>query len=360
MSWHLQRKEQVIQLIQRHCEIMLEDIWVIAQTREGVVEKSTFGLIGEARRLFTEAQQESKVTVVVLGVEEEMELAVLASYGADKVISVRYENMTCCEGELHAEILFDLCQKYLPYCVLMCQTPESLDLGPRLAALLETSFISGAMDLQVDGQGNGHAVRAISNGYLFEELRFHSSTLPVISFQPAVLTPLEEEPDAECQIITELSHIEPDRLKTRSLEFINASAENLDLEDADIIVVGGRGVGKGEEFAIIHQLAEAIGGSVGGSRPVIDVGLLPFERQIGQTGKTVGPRLLIACGVSGANELTVGFEDAEVVVAINTDQRARIFRFADLSIVGDVQQVLPLLLSHLQNQKDLQTETLPC
>jgi electron transfer flavoprotein alpha subunit len=91
---------------------------------------------------------------------------------------------------------------------------------------------------------------------------------------------------------------------------------------------------------------------------MIDMGILPFERQIGQTGKTVAPRLLIACGVSGANELTVGFEDAGVVVAINTDQRARIFRFADLSIVGDVQQVLPLLLSRLQNQKD--TNTLPC
>jgi len=240
----------------------------------------------------------------------------------------------------------------------MCQTPESLDLGPRLAALLETSFISGAVDLRVDGQGIAHAVRMIANGYLFEELRFQCSPLPVISFQPSVLTPLEQVVDAKCQIITELCRIESARLKTKSVQIITASAENLNLEEADIIVVGGRGVGKDEEFAIIHELAELIGGSVGGSRPMIDMGILPFERQIGQTGKTVVPRLLIACGVSGANELTVGFEDAGVVVAINTDQRARIFRFADLSIVGDVQQVLPLLLSRLQNQKD--TNTLPC
>lgn len=341
--------------IQTQCEIMLEDIWIIAQTREGVVEKSTFGLIGEARRLLNEAKKESQVTVVVIGVEVEAELAILGTYGADKVISVHSEDRSCCESELHAEILFDLCQKYLPSCVLMCQMPEILDLGPRLAALLETSFISGAVDLQVDGQGNAHAVRMIANGYLFEELRFHCSPLPVISFQPSVLTPLEQVSGVECQIINELCRIESARLKTRSVQVITASSENLNLEEADIIVVGGRGVGKGEEFAIIHQLAEVIGGSVGGSRPMIDMGVLPFERQIGQTGKTVAPRLLIACGVSGANELTVGFEDAGAVVAINTDQRARIFRFADLGIVGDVQQVLPLLLSRLQNQKDKNT-----
>jgi electron transfer flavoprotein alpha subunit len=337
---------------------MLEDIWILAQTRDGVVEKSTFGLIGEARRLLAEAKKDSQLTVVVLGVEEEAELAVLGSYGADKVLSVRYEERPCCESELHAEILFDLCQKHHPSCILLCQTPENLDLGPRLAALLKTSFISGAVDLRIDGQGIAYAVRMIANGYLSEELRFHCSPLPVISFQPSVLTPLEQVVDAGCQISSVLSRIEPARLKTKSVQIITASAENLNLEEADVIVVGGRGVGKGEEFAIIHELAEAIGGSVGGSRPMIDMGILPFERQIGQTGKTVAPRLLIACGVSGANELTVGFEDAGVVVAINTDQRARIFRFADLSIVGDVQQVLPLLLSRLQNQKEI--ETLPC
>jgi len=334
---------------------MLEDIWILAQTRDGVVEKTTFGLIGEAHRLLTKAKKESQVTVVVLGVAAESELAVLGSYGADKVLSVRYEEMTCCESELHANILFDLCKKHLPSCVLMCQAPESLDLGPRLAALLKTSFIGGAVDLRVDSQGIAHAVHMIANGYLFEELRFHSSPLPVISFQSSVLTPLEQSSSAECLITTEFCRIEPARLKTKSVQVITAGADNLNLEEADIIVVGGRGMGKGEGFSIIHKLAEAIGGSVGGSRPVIDMGILPFERQIGQTGKTVEPRLLIACGVSGANELTVGFEDAGAVVAINTDQRARIFRFADLGIVGDAQQVLPLLLSRLQKQKDMNT-----
>ncbi len=332
---------------------MLENIWIIAQTREGVVEKSTFGLIGEARRLLTDSGKDGQVTVVVIGIETKSELVVLGCQGADRVISVQCGEVTCCEGELHAEILSNLYHKHHPSCVLMCQTPESIDLGPRLAALLDTPFISGAVDLKINDQGVAHAIRMIANGYLYEELIFHCSPSPVISFQPSVLTPLGPLSDTDCLIISEHPHIDPARLKTKILQVIAANPENLNLEEADIIVVGGRGVGGDEEFSIIHELAEAIGGSVGGSRPVIDQDILPFERQIGQTGKAVGPRLLIACGVSGANELTVGFEDAEIVVAINIDQRARIFRFADLSIVGDVQQVIPLLQARLpEYQKD--------
>jgi electron transfer flavoprotein alpha subunit len=259
---------------------------------------------------------------------------------------VRCKESGCCEGELQAEVLFKLCQKHSPSCVLLCQTPESMDLGPRLAALLQTSFVSGAVDLRVDDDV-AYAVRAVANGHLYETLRFPCSPSPVISIQQSVLTPISPDLEASCRILTEEIEVDPVRLKTKVMNVLMDSPENLDLEDAEVIVLGGRGVGKKDSFSIIHKLAEALGGTVGGSRPVIDQQILPFERQIGQTGKTVVPRLLVACAVSGANELTVGFENAETVIAINTDQRARIFRFADLGIVGDVHEVVPLLLSRL-------------
>jgi electron transfer flavoprotein alpha subunit len=129
---------------------------------------------------------------------------------------------------------------------------------------------------------------------------------------------------------------------------IEADPEKLDLEKADIIVSGGRGVGKDEAFAIIYELAKTIGGSVGGTRPIIDWQILPFERQIGQTGKSVSPRLIINCGISGANEYTAGMEKSQKVIAINTDARARIFRFADLGVMGDVHAVVPLLIARLK------------
>lgn len=328
---------------------MLENIWILAQTREGTVEKATFGLIGEARRLLAEAKENGTVTVVVIGAAntKKSELEALGHHGADRILIVGCEHAACCEGELYAEVLFALCLRHHPSCILLGQPAENMDFGPRLAALLTTSFISGAVDLRVGGEGVAHAVRPVANGHLYEELRFPCNPTPIISFQLSVLTLPVPDPEATCQILAEDIRIDPARLKTKVVQFFTDNPENLSLEEAEIIVLGGRGVGRDKNFSIIHDLAEALGGTVGGSRPVIDQHILPFERQIGQTGKTVGPRLLVACGVSGANELTVGFEQAETVVAINTDQRARIFRFADLGIVGDVHEVVPLLLSEL-------------
>ncbi len=116
-------------------------------------------------------------------------------------------------------------------------------------------------------------------------------------------------------------------------------------------MVGGRGVGKGEAFDIIHELARVTGGSVGGTRPIIDWGALPYERQIGQTGKYVSPRLIINCAISGANEYTAGMEKSQHIIAIDRNPRARMFRFADLGIVGDVHEILPLLISRIEGRK---------
>ena len=143
-----------------------------------------------------------------------------------------------------------------------------------------------------------------------------------------------------------------DDLKTRTVDVIEAAPEDLDLEEADIIVACGRGIGKGEAFDVIHELARAIGGSVGGTRPIIDWGALPYERQIGQTGKYVSPRLIINCGISGANEYTAGMEKSQQIIAIDINPRARMFRFADLGVVGDAHEILPSLIERVKELKD--------
>jgi electron transfer flavoprotein alpha subunit len=156
----------------------------------------------------------------------------------------------------------------------------------------------------------------------------------------------------QAEILTEEPVEQPGDLDTKVLRVIEADPGELDIEEADILVSGGRGVGKDEAFDIIHDLARAIGGSVGATRPVIDWHTLPYERQIGQTGKTVFPRLIINCGISGANEYTAGMEKSQLVIAINTDPRARIFRFADLGVIGDLHQVLPILIERLRDMKE--------
>ena len=328
------------------------DIWILVQHREGTIEETSFGLIGEARRI-CELGGEGTVTAVCLGFGLESELGTLGAYGADRVLYVESESLVWYQGEFFAKELFKLAEKHKPFCILVAQTAETSDLCSRLAALLETALVTCAMDLNLDRSGKFHAIRPVSNGYLFEDIRLECMDAPIISFLPGVLTSLEPDNAGTAEILVETLDEQPDDLETRVLRVIEADPEDLDIEEADIVVSGGRGVGKDEAFDIIHELARAIGGSVGATRPVIDWQTLPYERQIGQTGKTVIPRLIINCGISGANEYTAGMEKSQLVIAINTDPRARIFRFADLSVVGDVHQVLPSLIERLKEMKEV-------
>jgi electron transfer flavoprotein alpha subunit len=207
------------------------------------------------------------------------------------------------------------------------------------------------MNFNMTADGIARAVRPVANGYLFEDVSLDACPAPIVLFLPAVL--LETQPDGDATAtVTQVTLPQVDEdLKTRTVEVIEAAPEELDLAEADIIVAGGRGVGKAEAFDIIHDLAQAIGGSVGGTRPIIDWGDLPYERQIGQTGKYVSPRLIINCGISGANEYTAGMEKSQQVIAIDRNPRARMFRFADLGVVGDLHEILPLLISRIEDQK---------
>lgn len=329
----------------------MNDIWTLVQHREGTIDETSFGLIGEASRI-CELGGEGIVTAVCLGFGLEVELGTLGAYGVDRVLYVGDESFVRYQGELFARELFKLAEKHKPTCILVTQTEETSDLCSRLAALLQTALVTCAMDLHVDQSGKFHAIRPVSNGYLFESIRLECSSAPIISFLPGVLTAPDPDMTKQAEILSEAPAGQPGDLKTKVIRVIEADPEDLDIEEADIVVSGGRGVGKDEAFDIIHDLARAIGGSVGATRPVIDWQTLPYERQIGQTGKTVFPRLIINCGISGANEYTAGMEKSQLIIAINTDPRARIFRFADLGVVGDVHQVLPLLIERLKEMKE--------
>lgn len=330
----------------------MNDIWTLVQHREGTIEETSFGLIGEASRIISALGGEGTVTAVCLGFGLEAGLGTLGAYGADRALYVGDESFVRYQGELFAKELFRLAEKHKPFCILVAQTAETSDLCSRLAALLQTALVTCAMDLNVDQSGKFHAIRPVSNGYLFESIRLESRGAPIISFLPGVLTAPDPDMTKQAEILSEAPVGQPGDLKTKVIRVIEADPEDLDIEEADIVVSGGRGVGKDEAFDIIHDLARAIGGSVGATRPVIDWQTLPYERQIGQTGKTVFPRLIINCGISGANEYTAGMEKSQLVIAINTDPRARIFRFADLGVVGDVHQVLPLLIERLKEMKE--------
>jgi electron transfer flavoprotein alpha subunit len=327
---------------------MTQDFWIWVDHRQGAIEEATFGLAAEARRLLANIDTRGTVTAVALGTGLQDELQQLSTYGVNRVLYIDDDSLACYHGELFAGITAELATKYTPVFILMSHTDETADLGPRLAALLETGLVTRAMDLKIDDKRGTVVVRPVANGYLFEEVQFNGPRPFMVSFLPTVLSPMETQPPDRFQILKETAQFPHQDLQTKVVKRIEADPEKLDLEKADIIVSGGRGVGKDEAFAIIYELAKTIGGSVGGTRPIIDWQILPFERQIGQTGKSVSPRLIINCGISGANEYTAGMEKSQKVIAINTDARARIFRFADLGVMGDVHAVVPLLIARLK------------
>jgi electron transfer flavoprotein alpha subunit len=332
------------------------DVWIFVEHGERTIEGVTFGLIAEARRIISACDGQGTVTAVALGSGLDRVLESLGACGADRVLSVKSSLLSRYHGEFFARVMFEMVKKYAPSCLLMAQGPNTQDFSARLAALLETALVTHAMDFEMDKNGNAVATRPIANGYLFERLAIDCEGPPIICFVPAVLMDSELGTAGETTFVSEGMNEKEVDLKTKVVEVIEADPQRLDLEEADIVVAGGRGVGKGESFNIMHELAGILGGSVGGTRPIIDWEVLPFERQIGQTGKTVVPRLIFTCGVSGANEFTAGMERSQLVIAMNTDPSARIFRFADLGVIGDVHEVLPLLIARLEALRDSEGE----
>jgi electron transfer flavoprotein alpha subunit len=334
--------------------VVVNDIWILTEHRGGILEEVSFGLLGEARRLLSRPGEAGRVTAVVFGALPATEIERLGSYGADRILYLISGCFSIYQGDLFARALSRLIKRDAPSCLLAAQTPENADLCPRVAALLETGLVTWAMDLRIDATGGFLATRPVANGYLFEEVRTACQSPPIIAFLPSVLTTPAIDPTRKAEAVVETVSAQGQDSQIRLLQVIEADPEALDLEEADVIVAGGRGVGKGEAFKIIHDLARLMGGSVAATRPVIDWQTLPYERQIGQTGKTVTPRLIINIGISGANEYTAGMEKSQLVIAINSDPRARIFRFADLAVVGNLHALLPLLMERIKETKESQ------
>ncbi|WP_373501600.1 electron transfer flavoprotein subunit alpha/FixB family protein [Desulfococcus sp.] len=328
------------------------DIWIFVQHRGDDIEDATYGLAAEAGRMIAQQGEAGRITAVALGPASESVLERLGDYGVDRVLHASGDHMNRYQGEIFSRAFVDLVQQEDPACLLMVQSAETEDLAQRMAAMMKTALVTRAMDFSMTPDGSARAIRPVAGGYLFEDLVMDSRPSPIVLFLPSVLFDTEPDRDATASVIRVPSPAPADDLKTRTVSVIEAAPEDLDLEEADIIVAGGRGLGKGEaSFEPIHALARAIGGSVGGTRPVVDWGLLPYERQIGQTGKYVSPRLIINCGISGANEYTAGMEKSQQVIAIDLNPRARMFRFADLGVIGDVHEILPLLISRIEEQK---------
>ena len=331
-------------------EFANKNIWVFIETDEGKAKSVGLELLNPGRMLAKKAGEE--LVAVVFGKENTAAIAQIQEYGADKIISV--------EGAEYEKYSFDdytyamtaLVNKYAPSAILIGATNNGRDFGPRLSCRLRTGLTADCTGLDYDAEsGNVAWTRPAFGGNLMACIMCPDTRPQIGTVRPGVFKKAPV-PDKHADVISEKISVPADKIRVRLVESIREAAEGMvNLEDAEIIVSGGRGMGASENFKLIEELADALGGAVGASRAAVDAGWIGHAHQVGQTGKTVGPKLYIACGISGAIQHLAGMSGSECIVAINQDPEAPIFTMADYGIIGNVFEVLPALTEEIKTLK---------
>ena len=359
-----------------------KNIWVFCEQREGHMMPTTYELISEGRKLADELGV--KLCGLLLGSGVAEMAKDLGAYGADKVIVCDHPLLKTYTTDAYAKVICDAISELKPEVFLIGATNIGRDLGPRCAARLHTglcadcthldidldnykAFLHEASTLapeRIDGLGTAKVLgqdhdiskdlkmtRPAFGGNLMATILCPDHRPQIGTVRPGVFKK-GEAGEAKAEIIKEDIHVDAADIRTQILELIKEEGgETVDLEGAEIIVSGGRGVGGPEGYAPIKELADLLGGVVGASRAAVDAGWIAHAHQVGQTGKTVGPKLYIACGISGAIQHVAGMSGADCIVAINKDPDAPIFDIADYGVVGNLFEVLPVMIDEIKKLK---------
>ena len=333
-------------------------VYVFAQQVDGVVGGIAFELVGEAKKLAKDLNEE--VTAILIGSDIKGQADELGAYGADRVIVVDDPALKDYRTEPYTHAMASVIKKYKPEIVLIGATAIGRDLGPRLAARIHTGLTADCTKLDigdfplnpVPGKEQKH------NQLLMTRPAFGGNTIATIAcpefrpqmatVRPGVMQKLPKDPSHKAVVEEYNPGFEENSNYVEILEIVKAVSDVVDIMDAKILVSGGRGVGSPENFAILQDLADVIGGTVSCSRAVVDAGWKPKDLQVGQTGKTVRPNLYFAIGISGAIQHLAGMEESDVIIAINKDETAPIFDVADYGVVGDLNKIVPLLTEKLK------------
>ncbi len=321
-------------------------VWVFVEQQGGKLKQVGYELLAKGRELADSLGTE--VTAVCLG-HNLGDISSLITHGADRIYHIDDPALATPLEYTYSEELIRLIREHKPEIVLAGATSFGRAFFPRVAAVLKTGLTADCTGLEVDPDKRLLLqTRPTFGGNVMATIICQSRRPQMSTVRPRVFRRGEPDASRRGQIV----RVDLDRAavtsRTKLLEFIEDMTEKIKLEDADIIVSGGRGLGKPDNFEIIRELAGALNAAVGSSRPPVDEGWIPYAHQVGQTGKTVCPRLYIACGISGAVQHLAGMQTADVIVAINDDVEAPIFEVATYGIVGDLFKVVPLLAEKLK------------
>jgi len=326
---------------------MLNDIWVFAEHNNRQLEGITWEMLTEARKLADPVHEQ--LCACLIGVQTELYIASLSHYGARKVYLVENDGLPEYSADGHAHILKELIVKHSPSIFMIGATPVGSELAARIAAKLRLPCITEVKKVSLDDRMLSIAKSGF-NDKVYLNFDFSPKKTVIVTVLPGDMERDEVREHIEPEIIRETVPPPLDTRHTTNKHFIKGDPREVDLEEAQVVIAVGKGVGT-EGFARLEQLADILGASIGATRPLVDAGMVPHERQIGITGKSVAPKVLIACGISGAREFTGGIENAKLTIAINTDPNARIFKAADMRVLGDVNEVIPALIEKLKKRR---------
>ena len=325
-----------------------KDVYVFAEQRDGVIQPVALELLGKARELAAALNQ--RVVAILAGHQVEPLAKTLVEYGADEVVLADYPELKDYLTEQYAQAVGQIIIERKPEIVLIGATTIGRDLGPRLSARLATGLTADCTRLEISPEGQFHMTRPAFGGNLMATI-VCPDTLPRMStVRPGVMQ--KAAPDASRK--GEVSRFEVKfnsaKFRVRLKETVKETRAQVDITEAKVLVAGGRGVANKAGFDQLAALAQTLGGEVASSRAMVDAGVMPHDRQVGQTGKTVRPQLYMALGISGAIQHLAGMEESDYIVAINKDKFAPIFGVADLGIVADLHKVVPMLNERLAKE----------
>ncbi|ALS74336.1 electron transfer flavoprotein subunit alpha [Planococcus rifietoensis] len=314
---------------------MSKKVLVLGETREGALRNVSFEAIAAAKKI----SGDGEVVAVLLGEAVSEFGNELVAYGADRVITVEHPHLKSYTSDGYGQAFMAVVDQEQPEAIVFGHTAVGKDLSPKIASKLQTGLISDVTDIEGEG-ADAVFIRPIYSGKAFEKVKLKEDGVVFITVRPNNITPLERE--ERSGDVSSLS-VDITNLRTIIKNVVRKSAEGVDLSEAKVIIAGGRGVKSKEGFEPLQELADLLGGAVGASRGACDADYCDYSLQIGQTGKVVTPDLYIAAGISGAIQHMAGMSNSKVIVAINKDPEANIFKVADYGIVGDLFDVIPLL-----------------
>lgn len=325
-------------------------VWVFAEQREGELQKVSLELLGEGRKIADKLGV--KLTALILGDNINHLADTLGRHGADEVIVAENELLKHYTTDGYTKVICDLANERKPGILFIGATFIGRDLGPRVAARLSTGLTADCTVLDVDVEkADLLATRPAFGGNLMATIACPDHRPQMATVRPGVFSKLADE-DRNFTIEKVDVELQDSDIRTKIVEIVKEAKDIVDISEANFIVSGGRGVGSKENFVILKELADALGGTVAGSRAAVENEWIERDYQVGQTGKTVRPTIYIACGISGAIQHVAGMQDSDLIIAINKDATAPIMKAADYAIVGDLLKVVPEMTAQVKALKE--------